>query len=108
MSNEQDLGTTEEQLMMLKGMTEHFGTIHEAQLLQLRMWGLFYIPHSKATEVRINGEDMIVDFYPKIQDDPPGNIKDCYHSLTQSVKWLLGDKWMVRVRINDKWVYRQR
>lgn len=50
-----------QQLMYLKGLTVRTGSIHEAQALQLRNWGLL-IPGVKTSTAKIDCDHQMVTF----------------------------------------------
>lgn len=92
--------------MLLRALTESTGILHDAQVLQLKMYPLFYIEHARSAEVHVNLEDKEVDFYVKVKGKEPANFDAKCEELNKAVKWLLGPAWLVRVRIREKVVYR--
>lgn len=47
------------QLKLLKSMTERTGSLHEAQVLQLKMWPLLIIGATKKTVVHVDQDDHL-------------------------------------------------
>ena len=115
------------QLLELKAITNDTGTVHEAQVQQLQLWGWLACPHAASFEVAVglphlggeeNEKGKIVDqkaveFYRveyrvAADDLPPKNLKKRLDGLNRSVKSLLGDHFTVAVRINGKTIYVQK
>lgn len=94
--------STTEQLLVLRGLTETTGALHEAQVFNLKMWGRLAAPHAKSVELAIEMDEKIVEFRLIEAKKAPKNLKDLLGGLDRSVKFLLGDKWKVVVVKGDK------
>lgn len=97
-----------EQLMLLKGATIRTGAIHEAQVLQLKMWPLLF-PNVTTAEVSIDPEKKIVFF----KCDSKGlraskKMRLIAENIDSWVKQLLWPETTVVIKINDKQIYDSR
>jgi hypothetical protein len=94
------------QLVMLRDMTRHFGTIHEAQVLQLRGWPFTVDPSLEKSEARVDIEGKKVEFVwtgstMKIDKKYQFRLK----TLGSNVKFLLGDDWEITVNSNGVTIF---
>lgn len=97
----------EKQLLMLKDLTRRMGVLHEAQVLQLKMWPMTLFTHAKKTEERVNLESKEIDYdILQTKGKKPSDLKERFEALNEWTKWLLGDDWVVRVRERGKLLYR--
>lgn len=96
----------QEQLVLLRDLTRTTGVLHDAQVLQLKLWPLVAVPHATASEFVFNWEDKEIDFRMKVKGKAPKDLQKRLESLDESVKFLLGDDYLVRVRFQGKVVYR--
>lgn len=98
--------TVKEQLIMLKDQTRRLGVLHEAQVLQLKMvpWGFW--PTVKSFEVLPDLEKHDMVFELKLNGKKPDDFNEQCEKVNQWIKWLLGDEWIVRVRLKGKQVFR--
>jgi hypothetical protein len=105
-----------EQLLELKAVTAETGTVHEAQVLQLKLWGFLALPHVQASEMSLavglphmDGEEARelyrVEYRVKSDARPPRNLKKLLNGLARSVKKLLGDYFTVAVLVNGKTIF---
>jgi hypothetical protein len=94
------------QLVMLRGMTERFGSLHEAQVLQLKLWPFAVDPGLVSSKANVDMEGKLVEFLweggaakrgPKYQ----ARLK----TLDGSVKFLLGDGWTTVVKLAGVPIY---
>jgi hypothetical protein len=98
----------ESQLLMLKDLTKRMGVLHEAQVLQLKMWPLTLFTHAKKTEERVNLETKEIDFdILQTKGKKPTDLKERFEALDKWTRWLLGDDWVVRVRERGKVIFRK-
>jgi hypothetical protein len=97
-----------EQLMLLKDLTRRTGLIYEAQVLQLKYWPMLALTHAKSSEVRLNVEKRVCEFFARIDSKgkAPDDLADRLARLDEAVKWLLGDEWLVKVKLGKKIIYR--
>lgn len=95
-----------DQLLSLKDVTERTGTMHDAQVLQLKMWGgIAFGGLDWEAKVDPADKSVLYDIASKI---PPRRVKDMANvvaALERSVHWLFGDHWLLKVRNNDNLLY---
>lgn len=98
----------EQQLLMLRDLTARTGALHEAQVLQLKWWPLTLFTHSKKCEAQVNVEGKEVTYViVQTKGKPPKDIKKRYEALNEWTKWLLGNEWVVRIKLREKLVFRK-
>lgn len=103
------LNETEEQLMLLKDLTERTGILHEAQILQLKMYPLVIFQNAKEVRLELDIEKKELHFVSKFKIGNPKDFKVKCEQLESYVKWLLGTNWIVRVKdTKDKQLWRSR
>jgi len=95
-----------EQLLLLRAMTERTGVLHEAQILQLKMYPIAMITSSKSAEIKIDIEGKSVDFQLKLDKKKNPDLEKQCEMVSDAVKWLLGPEWLVRLRVREKTIYR--
>jgi hypothetical protein len=93
----------QKQLMSLRAVTAVSGVIHEAQLLQLRMWGAIAFGYTK-WEAEVSVETKTVT-YKLTKKKYPKELAAFVASLDRSVHWLFGDDWSLSVREGAKKLY---
>lgn len=88
----------QEQLMELKALTEVTGAIHEAQVFQIKAWCqiLFDTP----VEIQITVEPAVVTLISKSAPE-----KNMLEGLDRSIKFILGEYFTVRVKIDDQEIF---
>jgi hypothetical protein len=103
-----DLDKAWEQLTLLRGITGGGQFLHEAQVLQLKIWPLIAAPHADTSDFVFDPEKKTIDFHLKIGKGKkaPPNLEDMFDGLDRSVRAMLGDEWLVRVRVQNKVIYR--
>lgn len=97
----------EQELLQLRDMTERFEVLHEAQRVQLVNWGLVVLDHIEKSEdmgLEVGFENHLVEYEVKRANmkKRPVALRDRCSQLTDWVRWLLGDKWNVRVKQGRK------
>lgn len=96
------------QLVMLRGMTERFGSIHEAQALQLKLWPFTVDPMLVNTKAEIDMEGKRIDFYwvsSYIRSSIDKKYKKRLKELESNVKFLLGADWTMTVHLNQTLIF---
>ena len=96
------------QLVMLRSMTERFGSIHEAQALQLKLWPFTVDPSLINSKAEVDVEGKGVDFYwERLGTDFVINrgYQKRLKELENNVKFLLGDNWLMTVRLNQTLIF---
>ena len=94
-----------EQLAVLKEQTFLSNALHEAQLLQLKMWGLLAMPHCNRVSIAWECHDR-AETYVSIngtvggKDSRPDSetLSILMVKLDEAVKDLLGNRWRVIVQ----------
>lgn len=86
-----------EQLMLLRGMTEATGILHDAQVLQLQGYGYVFSPNITKCEVSVNLDKHEIDYHISTDRKKVADFKSRCKMLTEWVHKLLGPTWMVRV-----------
>lgn len=97
----------EKQLLLLRDLTQRMGVIHDAQQLQLKMWPIVLFTHGQKFEEHVNVEEKEVDFIIlQTKGKKPTDLDERFKALNDWTKWLLGDDWLIRVKLRDKVLYR--
>lgn len=97
----------EKQLLLLRDLTARMGVMHEAQQLQLKMWPIVLFTHGQKFEEKVNIQDKEVDFIIlQTKGKQPADMEKRFTALNDWTKWLLGDDWLIRVKLRDKLIYR--
>jgi hypothetical protein len=86
------------QLVLLRGLTQRFGSLHSAQVLQLRLWPFVVDSSLDKTEAHVDIEGKFVNFIwigskKKIDAKYQYRLK----TLDSNVKFLLGEDWSMSV-----------
>jgi hypothetical protein len=103
MSEEADL---EQQLKLLRAMTEEYGCIHDAQAYQLKRYP-FALSNVTSAEVHVSVIDHKVEFVIATKGKAR-NEKAACQFIDNCVKTLLGDTWLVNIKTKTKTLYRGR
>ncbi len=91
--------------VQLRDITSRTDQVHPGQLEILKKWNFFL---GKGEEIRIRtptekGDGLVAFSYPEGTPRPtPRNLE----LLDNSVRWLLGEKWRIQIRIGKKQVFR--
>lgn len=103
-----DLDDSWEQLMLLRGVTGGGEFLHEAQVLQLKIWPLLAAEHASSCRVEVDTIKKVTDFHLKVAKGKkaPLDFKDRLDGLDRSVKAMLGNEWLIRVHVLSKVIYR--
>ena len=95
---EAPISSIEEQLSLLRDFTNRTGVVHEAQLLQLKMWPGVWFDRHVTSKCSIDQEkkklsyDVLVSSRAETDDELAEKLSRC-------VKWLFGDTWAVTVNV---------
>lgn len=105
-----------EQLLQLKALTLHLGTIHEAQKMQLKIWAILALPQADSVDIKVGlpylDEDdhlvnqHFVEFSAEATRKPPANLRKRLQVLGRSVADLLGDVFTLRVKVNNTLIFK--
>lgn len=97
----------QDQLVALRGLTALMGVLHEAQVLQLKLWGAVafaHVPKGK-WEVRVDMDARTVTYVLPRRKRAPAQLPKLVAALDRSVHWLLGDEWALHITENNQAVY---
>lgn len=98
MSEPKPKATPEEELEILRQLTESTGVLHEAQVLQLKYWPWILFTHISNSVAEVDLERRCVGFRLTIGDEePPQDLNKRYRVMDEWVKTLLGDRWYIRI-----------
>lgn len=92
------------QLAMLRRITEMTGALHEAQILQLKMWPLYAFPECMSCEFTWDVVTKTVNYRLKMKPGTRFN-KDREKAgleLESSIRQLLGDSWSISITVGRK------
>lgn len=93
------------QLMQLKALTQRTGILHDAQVLQLKMWPLV-LTHAVESEFTFKFVDKEVIFnITKTQGKKPKDLSKRLKLLSKFTKNLLGKEYAVTINFNNKRVF---
>ena len=96
----------EEQLLTLRALTATTGVIHEAQVLQLKMWGGVAFAAYGKWEANLDGDSKTVTYtLTRKKPLPKKNAAPAIAALDRSIHWLLGDDWGLKVKQSSKLIY---
>jgi hypothetical protein len=91
---------------MLRNLFQHFGSLHEAQVLQLRLWPFTVDPKLANSKAILNLEGKVVEFRwgggaKKIDKKYQERLQE----LDKNVKFLLGEDWTITVMLNGALIF---
>lgn len=90
-----------EQLMLLKSITKKTGGLHEAQVLQLKMYPLV-LTHATKSEFSFDfNKKAIIFTITEVKGKTPKNIEERLDLLISYTKTLLGNEYSVEVKFKD-------
>ena len=94
---------TTEQLLALRALTRATGVLHEAQILQMKLWPFVLFPkHKVKYELSIDQDakrviySMLLPETPK----PPKDSQKALKGLEEVLQWLLGTEWLLEVQVD--------
>lgn len=88
---------TAKKILELQHLTRRTGMLHEAQILNLKMWPRVIVPGCSASEVRVDMEKCNVDYNLTVRGKAAKAFKQRLDSLTEATQWMLGAEWQVRI-----------
>ena len=66
----------EKQLQLLRDTTQRFGILHDAQVLQIKMWPITLFTHAKKCDAHIDIEQKRIDYIIlSSKGDPPEDME---------------------------------
>lgn len=96
-----------QQIGMLRDMTRRTGAIHEAQVLQLRMWPRLFAG-STSSETKVDAEKKIVTYEVSGKISKSAKNKRLINELNRWTKELLWAETTVIIKFNGKVVFDSR
>lgn len=99
----QGKGSPEKQLMTLRAVTAITGVVADGQLLQIKLWGAVAFGYTtwEAT-VDVPGRTVV---YALTKKKHPKDMAKYIAVLDNSIHWLLGDNWGLRITEGSKKLY---
>jgi hypothetical protein len=104
------MNNLEEQILYLKTITERWGLLHEAQVLQLKMWPLL-LPQIKSAEVLVDTDNHYVEIKAVSKTKRFKKTKKFIELQPQIAKWIKYILWsdtVVVIKVNDKLTFDSR
>lgn len=92
-----------QQLMTLRALTATTGAMHEAQVLQLKMWGSIAFGE-RTWEAGVDVETKTVT-YQLAKGKRLKALANRVAALDRSIHWLLGEDWALRVDEDGNLLY---
>jgi len=90
-----------QQLLLCKDLTERFGVLHEAQILQLKGWPILKYG-AKKSEALVNIEDKTLTF----NWEGAANIaKKDFGPLRWGIDYILGKGWKMEINLNGRLIF---
>jgi len=89
--------------MVLRNLTKTTGVLHEAQLLQMKLWPSVLWPRSKTEATISQGSSIstgLVEYDIQVNTPSPSDLENA-KTLVDWTKTML-DGWDVRVSVNGK------
>lgn len=101
-----NLPPAQQQLLLLREQTRRMGVLHEAQVLQLKMWPrAFFVKSTSATQVAVDIEKKRLVFTVVVGKGktPEGAMgpSAAADRLAESAHWLLGAEWDVDIKVGS-------
>jgi hypothetical protein len=94
------------QLVLLRGMTQKLGVIHEAQALQIRLWPYTVDPSLEKSEAKVDMEANRVEFvWTGSTFDIDKKYRKRLETLSDNVKFLLGEEWKISVTRDEELIF---
>jgi len=93
-----------EQLLLLRAFTKTTGMLHDAQVLQLKMWPRVLFQRSTASQIRVDVAKAHLSFDIAVAGGKPikGVLEpDAPKLLHDWVKSLLGPEWSVSIYLSE-------
>ncbi len=87
-------------------MTETTGILHDAQVLQLKVWPRLAMPHATSVQIGWSASKRTVEFTAKLgKDKAPKDLVKRLKGLDDSVKGMLGRDVTVVVKVGTKSIF---
>lgn len=97
------------QLLAFRDLANKTQTLHESQVLQLKMWPFLAVPHADVVgahiEVNWNGPSIQFALHKQKRAKAPKNLNERLVKLDEAVKTLLGNWWTVQVTLDGTVLY---
>jgi hypothetical protein len=107
----EDPGDYTTQLLRLRALTGHLGALHEAQVLQIRLWPFAVDPlildNGVEAKIDINGQKISYLWKAKRpakwKPDTPYRLR--LKALKEAIKLMLGEVWSFNIKLNGKAIF---
>lgn len=93
------------QLAALRDFTSVYGVLHEAQVLQLKIWPRLMFPNATRSSCVVNCEDSSISIEVKLKGKTARGQAPRTEALARTVQWMLGPQWRVKVLAGKKKLY---
>jgi len=104
MNKSQNL-SAEQQLITLRGMAERFGFLHEAQILQIKLWPFSVDPKLKSSTAEIDIEHTSILYNWVGNGVVNAKYLQRVNTLHDTVRHFFGDGWEIQILLNEKAIY---
>jgi hypothetical protein len=91
-----------DELLLLRGITESTGIIHEAQALQLRLWPRTILPWIAKSAAEVDLDAKMVHYKCQTNQETPqsDDHESRYQALGEWTQFLLGPSWFVSISVD--------
>lgn len=97
---------TIEELTVFREKTRKSGMLFPEQILHLKYWSMILDGCIVGCETRFSYEQSEVEYNMKVKGKTPSDFKEKLVKLDEWTKFLFGDEYLVRVKVNDKVEFR--
>lgn len=88
----------QEQLLMLKDMTNRTGVMHEAQVIQLKYWFFMLFPEVDKFEIMFDPDKSTLTYKVlSVKNAEEYSNNKNFNILSEYIKFLLGTRYTLRV-----------
>ena len=98
--------TYQEQLVILRDLYQRTGALHEAQVLQLKLWPFAVDPKLDKSKADVDLDNKVVTFTwvgKKSKKDKKYNYR--LEELYKHLRFMLGDDWIMRIHLNGSLIF---
>lgn len=88
-----------EQLMRLRHLTELTGALHEAQLLQFKMWTAILFTKESTVEITNKPKNKVICYVVRGTVD---NLKEKARQICDWTRTIVGNGWEIEVKERNK------
>ena len=95
-----------EALLALREQTRKTGILYPEQEQQLKYWPMIIDPAIVGCETRFSYEKSEVEYAMKAKGKLGANVKEKWPQLDEWTKFLFGNEYSVKIKVNDKTEFR--